>query len=115
ALGSYAVEIPNGVDVASLQSAPMLEGYPRPAKTVLFLGRYDEPRKGMAVLVDALPNLVERFPGLQVLIVGRGNEDDLRAKVGGLAGHLRFLGLVDDAAKASALRSAAVYCAPHRV
>jgi phosphatidyl-myo-inositol alpha-mannosyltransferase len=113
ALGSDAVEIPNGVDVAGIASAPLLDGYPRPAKTVLFLGRYDEPRKGMAVLLDALPSLVERFPGLQVLIVGRGNEEDLRAKVGALAGHLRFLGLVDDAAKASALRSADVYCAPH--
>ena len=113
ALGSDAVEIPNGVDVASFESAPLMPGYPRPGKTVLFLGRYDEPRKGMAVLVDALPALVERFPGLQVLIVGRGNEDELRTKVGRLAGHLRFLGLVDDAAKASALRSADVYCAPH--
>jgi phosphatidylinositol alpha-mannosyltransferase len=113
ALGSDAVEIPNGVDVASYESAPLLPGYPRPGKTVLFLGRYDEPRKGMAVLVDALPALVERFPGLQVLIVGRGDEDELRAKVGGLGGHLRFLGLVDDKAKASALRSADVYCAPH--
>ena len=113
ALGSDAVEIPNGVDVAAMASAPLLDGYPRPAKTVLFLGRYDEPRKGMAVLVEALPRLVERVPGLQVLIVGRGNEDELREKVGGLAGHLRFLGLVDDAAKASAMRSADVYCAPH--
>src|SRR6202030_505813 len=113
ALGSDAVEIPNGVDVASFEAAPKLDGYPRPAKTVVFLGRYDEPRKGMAVLIDALPSLVERFPGLQVLIVGRGSEDELRAKVGELAGHLRFLGLVDDAAKASALRSADVYCAPH--
>jgi phosphatidylinositol alpha-mannosyltransferase len=113
ALGSDAVEIPNGVDVAAMASAPPLDGYPRPAKTVLFLGRYDEPRKGMAVLIEALPTLVERFPGLQLLIVGRGDEDDLRSKVGGLACHLRFLGLVDDAAKASAMRSADVYCAPH--
>ncbi len=113
ALGSDAVEIPNGVDVAAYESAPLLPGYPRPGKTVLFLGRYDEPRKGMAVLIDALPALVERFPGLQVLIVGRGNEDELRDKVGGMGGHLRFLGQVDDAAKASALRSADVYCAPH--
>ena len=30
-----------------------------------------------------------------------------------LAGHLRFLGQVDDAEKASALRSADVYCAPN--
>jgi phosphatidylinositol alpha-mannosyltransferase len=113
ALGSDAVEIPNGVDVASIASAPPLKGYPRPGKTVLFLGRYDESRKGMAVLLDALPALVERFPGLQLLIVGRGNEDELRDKAGGLAGHLRFLGQVDDATKASALRSADVYCAPH--
>ena len=113
ALGSDAVEIPNGVDVASFASAPVLAGYPRPGKTVLFLGRYDEPRKGMAALVDALPGLVERFPGIQVLIVGRGDEDELRSKAGGLAGHLRFLGQVDDAAKASALRSADVYCAPN--
>ncbi|MGB7144264.1 glycosyltransferase family 4 protein [Mycobacterium sp.] len=113
ALGSDAVEIPNGVDVASFASAPPLKGYPRPSKTVLFLGRYDEPRKGMAVLVEALPALVQRFPGLQLLIVGRGNEDELRAKAGGLAGHLRFLGQVDEATKASALRSADVYCAPH--
>ncbi|HUB58780.1 MAG TPA: glycosyltransferase family 4 protein [Mycobacterium sp.] len=113
ALGSDAVEIPNGVDVASFRSAPLLDGYPRPGKTVLFLGRYDEPRKGMAVLVDALPGLIEHFPGIQVLIVGRGDEDDLRSKAGGLAGHLRFLGQVDDAAKASALRSADAYCAPN--
>jgi phosphatidyl-myo-inositol alpha-mannosyltransferase len=113
ALGSDAVEIPNGVDVASYAGAPLLDGYPRPGKTVLFLGRYDEPRKGMAVLIDALPTLVEHLPGVQVLIVGRGDEDELRSKAGGLAGHLRFLGQVDDAAKASALRSADVYCAPH--
>jgi len=113
ALGSDAVEIPNGVDVAAMASAPLLDGYPRPAKTVLFLGRYDEPRKGMAVLIDALPSVVERFPGVQVLIVGRGNEDELLDKAGGLAGHLRFLGQVDDVGKASALRSADVYCAPH--
>ncbi len=113
ALGSDAVEIPNGVDVAAMASAPLLDGYPRPAKTVLFLGRYDEPRKGVAVLLEALPTLVKRFPGVQVLIVGRGSEDELRSKVGGLAGHLRFLGQVDDAAKASAMRSADVYCAPN--
>ena len=113
ALGSDAVEIPNGVDVASYAGAPLLDGYPRPGKTVLFLGRYGEPRKGMAVLIDALPTLVEHLPGVQVLIVGRGDEDELRSKAGGLAGHLRFLGQVDDAVKASALRSADVYCAPH--
>ena len=45
-LGSDAVEIPNGVDVDSFASAPRLDGYPRPGKTVLFLGRYDESAQG---------------------------------------------------------------------
>jgi phosphatidylinositol alpha-mannosyltransferase len=113
ALGSDAVEIPNGVDVASFAEAPLLAGYPRPGRTVLFLGRYDEPRKGMAVLLAALPKLVERFGDIEILIVGRGDEDDLREQAGDLAGHLRFLGQVDDATKAAAMRSADVYCAPH--
>jgi phosphatidyl-myo-inositol alpha-mannosyltransferase len=113
ALGTDAVEIPNGVDVASLASAPRLDGYPRAGKTVLFLGRYDEPRKGMEVLIEALPRVVERFPDLQVLVVGHGDEDELRTQAGPLAEHMRFLGLVDDAGKASAMRSADVYCAPN--
>ena len=113
ALGSDAVEIPNGVDVESFASAPLLPGYPRPGKTVLFLGRFDEPRKGMAALLDALPALVERFDDVEVLIVGRGDADELREKAGDLGGHLRFLGQVDDDEKASALRSADVYCAPN--
>lgn len=113
ALGSDAVEIPNGVPVASFAEAPLLPGYPLAGKSVLFLGRYDEPRKGMAVLLGALPALVQRFPDLEILIVGRGDEDELRSAAGKLAGHLRFLGQVDDEEKASALRSADVYCAPN--
>src|SRR6478672_13340446 len=113
ALGSDAVQIPNGVDVDAFASAPTLEGYPRPGKSVLFLGRFDEPRKGMDVLLRALPALVDAFPDVEVLVVGRGDEEELREEAGELAGHLRLLGPVDDAAKASALRSVDVYCAPN--
>jgi phosphatidyl-myo-inositol alpha-mannosyltransferase len=113
ALGSDAVEIPNGVDVGSLSSAPPLDGYPRPGKTVLFLGRYDEPRKGMEVLLEALPKVVQRFADVQLLVVGHGDEDQLLSQAGELAKHIRLLGQVDDAEKASAMRSADVYCAPN--
>jgi len=113
ALGSDAVEIPNGVDVGAFAGAPRLEGYPRAGRSVLFLGRYDEPRKGMAVLLGALPALTQRFPEVEILIVGRGDEDELRSEAGEFAEHLRFLGQVDDVEKASALRSADVYCAPN--
>jgi len=113
ALGGDAVEIPNGVDVPAFAHAPLLEGYPRQGGTVLFLGRYDEPRKGMAVLLGALPQLVRRHPDVQILIVGRGDEEPLRREAGDNASHLRFLGQVSDAEKASAMRSADVYCAPN--
>ncbi|MDY6869530.1 MAG: glycosyltransferase family 4 protein [Actinomycetota bacterium] len=113
ALGSDAVEIPNGVDVASFADAPRLHGYPRPGRTVLFLGRYDEPRKGMSVLLGALPAVVARYPQVEILVVGRGDEDALRGHAGPLASHLCLLGQVDDAVKASAMRSADVYCAPN--
>ncbi|MEU4411700.1 glycosyltransferase family 4 protein [Nocardia salmonicida] len=113
ALGSDAVEIPNGVDVSAFARGEPLDGYPRAGRTVLFLGRYDEPRKGMDVLLGALPALIEHHPDVEILIVGRGDEDRLRREAGEHAGHLRFLGQVTDAEKAAALRSADVYVAPN--
>lgn len=112
-LGSDAVEIPNGIDAASFADAEPLDGYPWPGRTVLFLGRYDEPRKGIDILMRALPAVVEQFPDIRVLVVGGGNERALRRRAGSLADRLVFLGQVDDATKARALRSADVYCAPN--
>ncbi|GAB89214.1 mannosyltransferase PimA [Gordonia rhizosphera NBRC 16068] len=112
-LGSDAVEIPNGIDVGCFAAAQPLDGYPWPGHSILFLGRYDEPRKGIDILMRALPDVVERFPDLRVLIVGGGNERALRRRAGKLSDHLVFLGQVDDATKARALRSADVYCAPN--
>ncbi|MCD2095707.1 glycosyltransferase family 4 protein [Rhodococcus rhodochrous] len=112
-LGADAVEIPNGVDVSFFRHAPLLPDYPRPGRTVLFLGRYDESRKGMDVLLGALPALVARHPDIEILVVGRGDEDRLRKEAGRYFRHLRLLGQVDDDEKASAMRSADVYCAPN--
>ncbi|HEY7010145.1 MAG TPA: glycosyltransferase family 4 protein, partial [Jatrophihabitantaceae bacterium] len=53
-LGGDAVVIPNGVAVSRFVGAQPLPGYPRGGETIGFIGRYDEPRKGMDVLVDAL-------------------------------------------------------------
>src|SRR6185312_12898614 len=113
-LGGDAVEIPNGVDVPLFAHGPLLPGYPRAGHTVGFLGRFGEPRKGMAVLLDALRRLVPTRPGLRLLVVGRGDGDALRRAAGpGLADRLDVLGGVDDATKAAALRSMDVYCAPN--
>jgi phosphatidyl-myo-inositol alpha-mannosyltransferase len=114
-LGADAAEIPNGVDVPFYADAIPLPGYPRRGGTVGFVGRYDEPRKGMAVLLEALRPLVgSSHPDLRLLVVGPGDADALLAAAGpALARRLVLLGRVDDDTKARALRSIDVYCAPN--
>jgi phosphatidylinositol alpha-mannosyltransferase len=111
-LGGDAVEIPNGVDVEAFATGPPLPGYPRP-ETVGFLGRFDEPRKGMPVLLDALRRLAPDRPRLRLLVVGRGDVAALRRAAGPVADRLDVLGPVDEATKAAALRSMDVFCAPN--
>jgi phosphatidylinositol alpha-mannosyltransferase len=112
-LGGDAVEIPNGVAVAHYATAEPLPGYPR-VGTVGFLGRYDEPRKGMPVLLDGLARLAPDRPELRLLVAGRGDAEDLLAELPpALAGRVELLGQVSEADKARMLRSVDVYCAPN--
>ena len=55
-LGGDAVIIPNGVHVAAFAEGPSLPGHTRgvDGPTIGFLGRYDEPRKGLPVLLEAM-------------------------------------------------------------
>ncbi|MDP9118423.1 MAG: glycosyltransferase family 4 protein [Actinomycetota bacterium] len=113
-LGADAVVIPNGVAVANYQDAHRLEGYPRIGSTVGFIGRYDEPRKGMGVLVAAVEQMVVERPDLRLLVAGRGDRDQfLGGLPSGVAEHIDVLGQVSEADKASMLRSVDVYCAPN--
>lgn len=114
-LGGDAVVIPNGVDVARYAEGPPLPGHPRPGvQTVGFLGRFDEPRKGIRVLLDAAARLAPARPGLRLLVVGRGDADALRRDAGPvLKPRLDVLGAVDEPTKAAALRSMDVFCAPN--
>jgi len=113
-LGGDAVEIPNGVAVSRYAGAGPLPGYPRQGGTVGFIGRYDEPRKGMAVLLDGLARLAPARPGLRLLVAGRGDAGELRRELPpALAGRIDLLGQVSEADKARMLRSVDVYCAPN--
>src|SRR3712207_7246204 len=63
-LGGDAVIIPNGVHVRSFAEGPSLPGHTRgvDGPTIGFLGRYDEPRKGLPVLLEAMRTVVRRHP-----------------------------------------------------
>jgi phosphatidylinositol alpha-mannosyltransferase len=116
-LGGDAVEIPNGVDIEHYANGGFLPGYPRPGvRTVGFIGRFEEPRKGMDVLLEALRGVPPSDgPGVvRLLVAGRGDADGLRRRAGQeLADRIDVLGAVSDDAKAAALRSMDVYCAPN--
>ncbi|PGH51374.1 glycosyltransferase family 4 protein [Streptomyces sp. Ru87] len=122
-LGGDAVVIPNGVDVDFFARAepkaewlgdvlsPDSAGH---GPTIGFVGRIDEPRKGLPVLMKALPRILAERPDARLLVAGRGDEEEA---VDGLPGELRdrvvFLGMVSDEDKARLLRSVDLYVAPN--
>ena len=113
-VGGDAVLIPNGVRVAAFASKERLPGTERPRPRVLFLGRMDEPRKGLQVVFEALPQVLASVPDLEILVAGPGDIDDAREMLPEeAAGCVRFLGRISDEDKARALRSVDVYVAPH--
>jgi len=117
-LGGDAIVIPNGVAVSKFASAVPLPGYPRAhdsgGGTIGFVGRYDEPRKGMQVLVDALEQMVSARPDLRLIVAGRGESSVFRAQLpASVAGRVELLGQVSEPDKRSMLRSVDVYCAPN--
>jgi phosphatidylinositol alpha-mannosyltransferase len=115
-LGGDAVVIPNGVNVARFADA-----VPKPAwtgtadaPTLAFLGRIDEPRKGLPVLSAALPQVLDRHPGTRLLVAGPGDVTAARERLDRrVAGATEFLGMVSDQDKASLLSSVDAYVAPH--
>jgi phosphatidylinositol alpha-mannosyltransferase len=112
-LGGDAVEIPNGVDVALFAGAAPRPGYPRSGGTVGFVGRFDEPRKGMPVLLAALRTLIRTRPQLRLLVVGHGDTAALHQLAGpALTPRIEVLDGLGEQGKATVLRSVDLLCVP---
>ncbi|MFD0328001.1 glycosyltransferase family 4 protein [Streptacidiphilus monticola] len=111
-LGGDAVVIPNGVDVSFFADAPVRKEWQ--GGTLGFVGRINEPRKGLPVLLDALPKILAERPDTWLIVAGKGDEEEA---VKGLPAEVReritFLGMVSDEEKAELLRSVDVYVAPN--
>ena len=105
-LGADAVLIPNGVHVARYAGAEPLPGWPGDGGALAFVGRVDEPRKGLDVLLTAFTQLRALRPRLRLLVAGPGDHDELPDGV-------TALGLVSEADKARVYKSADVFVAPN--
>ncbi len=112
--GGDPILIPNGVVVAPYREAVARPEWMGAAGTVCFLGRLDEPRKGLEVLLRAWPGVVARRPGTRLLVAGPGDRHAAEALLPEEArSSVTWLGRVSDEDKARMLRTADVYVGPH--
>ncbi|MEI8082984.1 MAG: glycosyltransferase family 4 protein [Actinomycetes bacterium] len=113
-IGGDAVLIPNGVTCKNFAVGDPLPGFPKSGPTILFLGRIDEPRKGLHVLLRALPAMLAQIPDLTLLVAGPGEVSEVQESLpDDVADHVQFLGLISEADKVSAFKSSDVYVAPN--
>ena len=111
-IGGDAVLIPNGVRVADFrdQESFALEGTQR----ILFLGRIDEPRKGLEVLLRALPHIFSKLARCEVVIAGPGDPQQYEEFLDPQwRDRVSFVGAISDEDKRSTLRQVDLYVAPH--
>jgi phosphatidylinositol alpha-mannosyltransferase len=110
-LGGSVVLIPNGVSVARFSAAEPLPGWPGEGGAVGFLGRIDEPRKGLSVLLDALALM--RRPA-RLLVAGPGDVEEVTFDLpDAVRERVTFLGQVSEEDKRRFFHSVDVYCAPN--
>ena len=111
-LETDAVVIPNGIYADRYR-----DGVPQSrwqGNTLGFIGRFEEPRKGLSVLVDALP-IISRFaPDVRVFVAGPGDTKDVIESIDPqLRSRFTFLGKISEKDKADFLASISLYIAPN--
>jgi phosphatidylinositol alpha-mannosyltransferase len=113
-VGGDAVLIPNGVFVDRFAGAEPEPAWRGDDGTVGFIGRLDEPRKGLPTLVAAMEQVVAERPGVRLLVAGRGDEEEAVEDLPpAVRKAVTFLGQVSEADKARLLRTVDVYVAPN--
>ena len=108
-----AVVIPNGIDGQKYANAKINSEYSN-GHTVGFIGRIEEPRKGLKVLIDSLSIVARFIPDVQFLVAGPGDSNEFTKKLNPqLKSRVKFLGLLSNEEKERFLKSIQIYVAPN--
>ena len=111
-LATNAIVIPNGINHGFFKEAK-----PNPewmGSSIGFVGRFDEPRKGLDILIKAIPEIVKANPNLRIIVAGPGeSEDVLKGVEQSIRNRFVCLGRVSDDDKARLLKSVDLYVAPN--
>ena len=110
-LETVAVVIPNGLYDKRMKGVKRAEWS---GETLGFMGRYNEPRKGLKVLIDALPIISRFLPNIRVLVAGPGNPEEFLKEIDPqLRNRIEFLGRLTEQEKADFMSSVDAYIAPN--
>lgn len=111
-LETDAVVVPNGIYAKQLGGGKLKPEWS--GNTIGFIGRFAEPRKGLAVLVAALPEIARSIPDVRVLVAGPGDSEEFLTEVPQeFRNRFTFLGRISEEEKADFLHSVGLYAAPN--
>jgi phosphatidylinositol alpha-mannosyltransferase len=125
--GDYEI-IPNGVEAQRFGSPQPPVSWMRDGRpTLLFVGRFEEHRKGLRWLLQALPLIEPYFPDLRLVVAGGGDPEEVTDwlplrdytrpgrtvyRSAGSAVEVEFTGFVPDQELPRYYQSCHVFCAP---
>lgn len=111
--GDYQI-VPNGIDIQQFHDgverfAWADDGRPR----ILFVGRFDETRKGFKYLLRAMPLIRKQFPTLRLVVVGTGDREKFEGLIVREQIHgVDFAGYVSREDLPRYYASCDIFCAP---
>lgn len=111
-LETDAIVVPNGIYADLYRDGVTDQRWT--GNTLGFIGRFEEKRKGLDVLVAALPSIIAKFPNLKVFVAGPGDAQEVLKEIDPyLHSRFEFLGRISESEKANFLASVGLYIAPN--
>ena len=111
-LDTDAIVIPNGIYASRYHNGVQQEKWQ--GNTIGFIGRFEEPRKGLSILLEALPVIARFAPDVKVLVAGPGDSTEVEKSIHPQLRHrFEFLGKISEQDKANFMSSVSLYVAPN--